>query len=183
MCSIDVQSVCCFLEGFFCKKQKPVSGVEPQKTAGFAYSYKKKKFAWHMCEVVTAIFMSSLIACIDKSNGDQVITFQGGHAASDDASGCLLEVTTNQSFVECRLGRPLDGISLRRDLFLGGTTTIKCIGLLNTPNYHDYQNSTSCREVKWSLMCLYVSIIDHFARMCYTAVWLDHASAQHLLLN
>lgn len=48
----------------------------------------------------------------------------------------------------------------------------KCAGLLNTPNYHHYHNSASFRKVKWSLMCSYVSIIDHFARMCYTALWL-----------
>lgn len=47
----------------------------------------------------------------------------------------------------------------------------KCAGLLNTPNYHHYHNSASFRKVKWSLMCSYVSIIDHFARMCYTALW------------
>lgn len=37
----------------------------------------------------------------------------------------------------------------------------KCIGLLNTPNYHNYHNSTSLRKVKWSLMWCYVSIIEH----------------------
>lgn len=59
----------------------------------------------------------------------------------------------------------------RSSSWMGGKES-KCAGLLNTPNYHHYHNSASFRKVKWSLMCSYVSIIDHFARICYTALWL-----------
>lgn len=62
--------------------------------------------------------------------------------------------------MESRLKRPPNKFSHYMFLFLRGGMG-KCIGVLNTPNYHNYHNSASFREVKWSLMWFCVSIIDH----------------------
>lgn len=88
------------------------------------------------------------------------------------------EVVTNQWFMGCRLRRPPNRMSQYYAVIPGGegVKKKKVSGLLNTANYHNYHNSTSFRKVKWSLMWFYVSIIEHFARMCYTAVWLNHGS-------
>lgn len=91
----------------------------------------------------------------------------------------LMFATTNQWLMECKLRRPPN----RMLLILGEKGGKKCIGVLNTPNYHHYHNSASFRKsqmIPHVVLCVYNR---PFARMCYTALWLNHGSPQHLFFN